>query len=153
PGSETLWSVHSGQRCCTSRLASSTRSWKRRSSRLGTGSAIVSSSLAWDHVEREDEVVAVVRPLHVVVDIDVEDRRVFAVEQDVHAVDVDPVLPHRQGPGDLARDGRRRRAVRRAEYEVVDATAELRSHRSLTRDGRDDDADRLGDLALARDEG
>ncbi len=38
PGSETLWSVHSGQRRCTSRFASSTRSWNRRSSRFGAGS-------------------------------------------------------------------------------------------------------------------
>ena len=45
PGSETLWSVHSGQRCWTSRLASSTRSWKRRSSRLGAGRGISAPGL------------------------------------------------------------------------------------------------------------
>src|SRR3954465_8201291 len=37
PGSETLWSVQVGQRCCTMRLASSTRSWNGRSSRWGAG--------------------------------------------------------------------------------------------------------------------
>src|SRR5688500_19718092 len=84
PGSDALWSVHSGQRCCTRRLASSTRSWNRRSSRLGTGSAIVSSSLAGDHVERENEVVAVVGLLQPVVDVDVQDRRILGGEQHDH---------------------------------------------------------------------
>ena len=44
PGSDTLWSVHSGHWRITIRLASSTRSWKRRSSRSGAGSAISSRS-------------------------------------------------------------------------------------------------------------
>ena len=46
PGSETLWSVHSGQRCWTRRLASSTRSWKRRSSRLGAKAHVRTTSRA-----------------------------------------------------------------------------------------------------------
>src|SRR5690242_15705856 len=95
PGSDTLWSVHSGQRCCTSRLASSTRSWKRRSSRFGTGSAIVCSLLAGDHVEREDEVVAAVRCLQPVVDVDVEHGLVLRRLEDIDRLDVDAVLPHR----------------------------------------------------------
>jgi len=44
PGSETLWSVHSDNAAGRAALASSTRSWKRRSSRLGTGRAIGHSS-------------------------------------------------------------------------------------------------------------
>src|SRR4051794_21025686 len=95
PGSDTLWSVHSGQRCCTSRLASSTRAWNRRSSRFGTGSAIVSSSLAGDHVEGEYEVVAAVRCLQPVMDVDVEDGLVFGGLEHVDRLDVHAVLPHR----------------------------------------------------------
>src|SRR5690349_10261870 len=153
PGSDTLWSVHSGQRCCTSRLASSTRSWKRRSSRFGTGSAIVSSSLAGDHVEREHEVVLAVGGLEPVVDVDVEDRLVVGRLEHVDLLDVHAVLPHRHGPRDLGRDRRGGHRVRRGEHEVVDAAAELGPHRALARARRDDEPDRLGDLALPPDQG
>src|SRR3954452_6189477 len=96
PGSDTLWSVHSGQRRWTSRLASSTRSWNRRSSRSGTGSAIsrtrlscgerdrssVVASVFGDRVEGEDEVAFVVLALDLVFDVDVERGLVGRVHGD-----------------------------------------------------------------------
>src|SRR5690349_598780 len=102
PGSETLWSVHSGQRCWTSRLASSTRSWKCRSSRSGAGS-ISSRSQCWcdgrgldrlglvgDHVEREDQVAGVAVTDDLVAHVHVERADVDRIEGDLHVEDVDP---------------------------------------------------------------
>src|SRR3954468_15279766 len=123
PGSDTLWSVHSGPFCWTRRLASSTRSWKRRSSRLGTGRAIgclLDSVAAGDHVEREHEVPPVVGRLDHVADIDVERGHVDAVDGDDHVVDLDPGLPAPQRLLDLARDRVGRGAVRRPEDVLVD---------------------------------
>src|SRR5436190_21530266 len=107
PGSETLWSVHSGQRCCTIRLASSTRSWNRRSSRFGIGRLMSLGSprrcsrrseageaknvvgyssirllVRRDDVEREDQVAGVVGAADGVLDVDVEDPAVDGVEAD-----------------------------------------------------------------------
>src|SRR3954453_12026276 len=92
PGSDTLWSVHSGQRCWTIRLASSTRSWNRRSSRFGTGSAI---GLAFfgDHIEREHEVARVVVAAQPIADVDEQHALVHPVEVHQHVVQVDARLP------------------------------------------------------------
>src|SRR5437763_58710 len=92
PGSETLWLVHSGQNCGISRLASSTMSWNRRSSRFGAGSAM-SVLLARDHVERVHEVAFVVRRAHDVLHEDAHQARVVIVGQYDDLVDVDPWLP------------------------------------------------------------
>src|SRR3954447_24690020 len=106
PGSETLWSVHSGQRCWTRRFASSTRSWKRRSSRFGAGSGMSGlvvgergagreggRPLLRDQVEGEDEVARVVRQARRVADVDQERRRVVGVRRDDDVLDVDARLP------------------------------------------------------------
>src|SRR6476646_6686096 len=161
PGSDTLWSVHSGHFCWTSRLESSTRSWKRRSSRFGTGRAIVTAlrlcggslglSLAGDHVEREHEVAAIVRRPDLVADVEVEDPGVGRVEanRDVHDVDTGP--PPAERPADFVRDEAGGRPVGRGEDEVVDPAAELRPHRTLAGRRAQDQPDRLLDLAFARD--
>src|SRR5690348_6737767 len=96
PGSETLWSVHSGQYRVMCRLASSTMSWKRRSSRFGAGKLMLSPvrfaarlvphrkpagrhgarlrsrrlPVLRDHVERMDQVAMVVGRAHGVRDLD-----------------------------------------------------------------------------------
>src|SRR5690349_11139475 len=93
PGSDTLWSVHSGQRRCTMRFASSTRSWNRRSSRFGVGSTSGTSArrpggararggagaLVGDRVEGEDEVAGVVRAAQRVLHVDVQQAAVDLV--------------------------------------------------------------------------
>src|SRR5688572_17307775 len=122
PGSDTLWSVHVGQRCWTSRLASSTRSWKRRSSRFGAGSMSGVPSgenrpvrlggerrpgrlegpgrerparlvVAGDDVERKDQVARVVQPADLVADVDVERAGLHAREADDDIANLDPRLP------------------------------------------------------------
>src|SRR3954453_8060968 len=87
PGSWTLWSVHSGHWRCTMRLASSTSSWKRRSSRFGAGSGM--STFFGNHVEREHEVAGVVRASAGVNDVDIQERPVGVVDRDLDADDVD----------------------------------------------------------------
>src|SRR6516164_7320079 len=102
PGSETLWSVQSGQCRMTWRLASSTSSWKRRSSRLGAGRAIsVIASLFRNAVEGEHQVAAVVGSLLGILDIDVNDVSRVRVRsrRDVH--DVDAWFPAEQRGPDL----------------------------------------------------
>src|SRR2546421_5891948 len=47
PGSDTLWSVHSGQYRVIRRFASSTMSWKRRSSRFGAGKLMPDPQCSW----------------------------------------------------------------------------------------------------------
>src|SRR5712671_3912057 len=88
PGSETLWSVHSGHFCWTSRLASSTRSWKRRSSRFGPGRAMLihlppcclrSRRTRRDYVEGEDQVARIIGFADGIADIDIDGARVWAV--------------------------------------------------------------------------
>src|SRR6476661_8944159 len=116
PGSETLWSVHSGHRCWTSRFASSTRSWKCRSSRLGAGSTMSPSpfggrqlgqggggdrghgtGLLGNDIEREHQVADVVGASDRVVDVDVQRPQVSLIEADQHVLHVDAGLPQFQG--------------------------------------------------------
>src|SRR5262245_9271517 len=152
PGSDTLWSVHSGQRCWTMRLASSTRSWKRRSSRFGTGSAI---GLAFfgDNVEREHEVARVVVAAQLVADVDEQDALVDAVEVDQDVVQVDARLPALQRQPHLVGQLTGRLAVGRGEDQVVDGAAELGPHGPLARSGAEDEPDALGYLPFAPDHG
>src|SRR3954468_8199976 len=85
PGSETLWSDPSGQRRCTIRFASSTRSWKRRSSRFGVGSTSGSGArrgVVGDRVEGEDEVARVVRAAQRVLHVDVQQAALHLVVPD-----------------------------------------------------------------------
>src|SRR5438270_2013390 len=105
PGSETLWSVHSGHFCWTRRLASSTRSWKRRSSRFGTGSAMLtllqpqiarSCLFCRNHVEGEDQVARIVGFPDRVADVDVQDARVLGIKADDDVADIDARLPATQ---------------------------------------------------------
>src|SRR2546423_12171487 len=107
PGSWTLWSVHSGHWRCTMRLASSTSSWKRRSSRFGAGRGI--SGFLGDHIEGEHQVAGVVRPPARIADVDIEERPVDIVHGDLNADDIDARLPAQQRlahlVGDLAGDG------------------------------------------------
>src|SRR5437868_4609196 len=95
PGSWTLWSVHSGQRRWTSRLASSTKSWNLRSSRSGAGSAIASVLLG-DGVEGDDEVAPVVGAAHDVRHVDQRQAGTVRVEGHLDVLDVDPRLPAEQ---------------------------------------------------------
>src|ERR1700726_5228672 len=99
PGVETLWSGHSGHFCWTRRLASSTRSWKRRSSRFGTGSAILillqdccvrSCRLRGDHVEGEDQVARVIGLADGIADFGISRARVRAVEARDHVAALAP---------------------------------------------------------------
>src|SRR3712207_2494541 len=167
PGSETLWSVHSGQRCWTSRLASSTRSWKERSSRSGTGSTVSAlqpghgaavrpgrrgAGVLGDDVEGEDEVARVVGAPDGVAQVDVDGPGVGAVEPDPHVDHLDAGFPARQCGADLVGDLPGGRGVGRPEDEVVDAAAELRAHRPLARHRAEDQPDGLLELPLAGDE-
>src|SRR5690349_17107844 len=98
PGSWTLWSVHSGQRCWTNRFASSTRSWNRRSSRFGALSMLPTSVLTGrDHVEREHQVSRVVQATDGIRQVDVEDPRIDTIEGHPHVLDVDTRFPALQG--------------------------------------------------------
>src|SRR6478672_3132478 len=110
PGSDTLWSVHSGHFCWTSRFASSTRSWKRRSSRFGTGRAMSRRScylglagrfLGRDHVERKDEVARVVGGAERVAHVDVEHGLVGRIGVDRDALQLDSGLPALERDPDL----------------------------------------------------
>src|SRR5947209_8390197 len=120
PGSETLWSVHSGQRRCTMRFASSTRSWKRRSSRFGAGSTM-GSALRGNDVEGEHEVARVVGPADHVLDVDEDRGWLLGVDGHVDALDVDPRLPPLQRLLDLVGDAPGSAASHRGEDEVVDS--------------------------------
>src|SRR5687768_14838576 len=120
PGSDTLWSVHSGQRCCTMRFASSTRPWKVRSSSCGAGRDIW-LLLGGDRVEGEHEVARVVAALDRVGDADVHERGVLLVVLDGHVLDLDAGLPPGEGAPHLVGGEPRRRRVRRGEDQVVDA--------------------------------
>src|SRR3954447_6102701 len=91
PGSDKLWSVHSGQYRGMRRLASSTMSWNRRSSRVGGGS--VMSSLLGDHVEGVDEVVAGVGRPDRVRETDQHPRGVAGVGNRPDVVELDARLP------------------------------------------------------------
>src|SRR3954454_23398026 len=118
PGSKTLWSVHSGQRRCTMRFASSTRSWNRRSSRSGAGSAISAHLCAFvgrDHVEREDEVARVVRAAERVVHLDVEHALIDGLEAHCDVLEVDPRLPPFDGHAHGVRDVPCGRRISRSE--------------------------------------
>src|SRR4051794_18108035 len=134
PGSDTLWSVHSGQRRWTSRFASSTRSWKRRSSRFGTGRAMsVVASVFGGGVKGENGVALVVVRLDLIVDVDVELVALHRVDGDVDEFDVDARLPPLQRLVDLVRQLRRGVDRRRPEDVVAQFRAELRAHRPLAR--------------------
>src|SRR3954449_11117535 len=96
PGSDTLWSVHSGHRRWTIRFASSTRSWKRRSSRFGVGSTSASGArrgVLGDGVEGEDEVARVVRAPQGVVHVDVQQPALRLVVPDGDVPELDARLP------------------------------------------------------------
>src|SRR3954468_23042572 len=105
PGSETLWSVHSGERCWIYRLASSTNCWKRRSSRLGEGRAMsLDTFRGGDHVEREDEVARVVGAADGVPDIDQQHRRVVLGGGHLDVRHLDARLPAVQAGAHLVAD-------------------------------------------------
>src|SRR5215472_17409448 len=119
PGSDTLWSVHSGQRRWTNRLASSTRFWNRRSSRFGTGNAITSLLFRY-HVERKHQAAGVVRTFLLIDDVDVEGVAGVFVDADLDALDFDPGLPERQRSLDLGRQVPGSGRVGGSEHIVVD---------------------------------
>src|SRR3954453_23266926 len=154
PGSETLWSDHCGQLCWTWRFASSTRSWKVRSSRLGAVSAMSAAScdrgcrrlsletvVLGDHVEREHQVAWLVDAADRVGDVDVEPSGLDVVEADPDVHEVDPGLPALEGHldvvGDLPGGGR----VRGSEHVLVDAAAALGAHGPVTWRGGQDEVD------------
>src|ERR1700730_16437391 len=110
PGSETLWSVHSGQRCWIRRLGRWTSALKRGSSRLGVGRGMsrapgcggeLAGPFVGDDVEREDQVAGVVVAADLVVQVDVDDPGGDRAETDVDVADVDARLPPFQGHPDL----------------------------------------------------
>src|SRR5581483_7269381 len=138
PGSETLWSVQVGHRCCTSRLASSTRSWNRRSSRLGAGSTVV-SLLRRDHIEGEDEVAGVVGAAAHVVDLDPQGGGGHGIHRHVDLDDLHSGFPALQRGADLVGDPAGGGGVGGGEDEVVDGAAELRPHRPLAGGGGQDE--------------
>src|SRR5437588_6068935 len=149
PGSETLWSVHSGQFRWTRCLASSTRSWKRRSSRFWAGSTIA-LGLRRDDVEGEDEVAGVVGTPDHVPDVDVDGRGVLRVRSHVDLLHRDPGFPALQRPLDLVGDPPRRAAGHRGEDVVVDGAPELGTHRALPVGRAEDEPDRLLYLPVPR---
>ncbi len=159
PGSEMLWSLHSGHLSCTRRRASSTSCWKVLSSRFGAGSTSVTSSggrfdggeriggLVDDQIEREDEIADVVALAERVGDVDVAGRRDGRVESDDHVDHVDSWFPPGEGIVHVGGDRGGGALVSGREDVILDAAAELRSHRSLTRRGSEDQFDRLLDVA------
>src|SRR5437762_3355560 len=166
PGSDTLWSVHSGQRCWTIRLASSTRSWNRRSSRLGAGSGtsllpqcggwlmihLRRLALGGNDVERKHQVARIVAPSDRIGDVDVERRPVAGVRHDVDPEHIDPRFPPLQRLLYLERKVAGGRGVGGGKDEVVDAAAEFRPHGALPIGRAEDEPDRLLDFPLLRDQ-
>src|SRR2546423_10167427 len=172
PGSDTLWSVHSGQYRVIRRFASSTMSWKRRSSRFGAGKLMpdprfaavrhkarwhpVHGSLAdarsrrWllvgDHIERVHQVAVVVGGPHVVVDLDADDRVVIRVGRRGHRVERDARLPPGQRLTDALLDQAERVRVDRREHLLPHRAAEVGAHDPLARRGGEDQPDRRVDL-------
>src|SRR4029450_3572560 len=98
PGSCTLWSVHSGHRCWTSRLASSTSDWNVRSSRWGAGNGMGPRlRLGGERVEGEHQVAGIVRAPDGVRDPDVHDADAVLLERDVDVLHRDARLPAVEG--------------------------------------------------------
>src|SRR5215471_17443138 len=124
PGSDTLWSVHSGQRRWTSRLASSTRFWNRRSSRFGTGNAITSLLFGY-HVEGKHQAPRVVRTFLLIDDMDIEGVTGVFIDADLDALDLDSRLPERQSPLDFDRQQPSRGGIGRGKHIIVDPAPEL----------------------------
>src|SRR4051812_38649823 len=147
PGSDRLWSVHFGQYWGISRLASSTMSWKRRSSRVGVGRGI--SSLLGDHVKGEDKVASVVRRPDRIGQGDQHSRGVAGVRADGHALEVDARLPppHRLADG-LDHQAERVR-LDGGEQVVPDPAAELGAHHPFSWGRAQDDPQRCDDLVGA----
>src|ERR1019366_5617727 len=109
------------------RLASSTKSWNRLSSRLGAGSGIC--SLLGYRIEGEYEVAPVVGGLDPV-------------------GDGDSRLPARQRGTYLGRDLPGQGGIDGVEDQVVDTAAVLGTERPLTERGAEDQPDRFLDLLL-----
>src|SRR6516164_10966758 len=121
PGSVTLWSVHSGHRAITSRLASSTSSWNPLSSRFGAGSAISAHPphevpprplsqlllVSGDGIEREYEVARIVRAFDRVRNVDSQHARLSRLRGHRHVGDGGPGLTQQQRRADLCGDGGR----------------------------------------------
>src|SRR5687767_4867521 len=136
-------------------FASSTMSWKWRSSSVTVGSGMVrpvrkKGLLSRDAIEREHERAAVVRGLDLVLDLDVEALGGGALRARNDLEDANAGLPHGQRLGHVVAgeaDGGR---VVRCEDERVDLTAELRPHHPFAPGRQQDDPDRFGDVALAR---
>src|SRR5687767_2081564 len=136
PGSCTLWSVHSGHWRCTMRFASSTSSWKRRSSRFGAGNGM--SAFLGDHIEREHEVAGIVGSAARVGNIDIEQRVISVIDGDLDADDVDARLPPQQRLPHLIGDLTGDVVVDTGEHKIVNHTAELGTHRPFTPSRTDD---------------
>src|SRR5215471_17170246 len=118
PGSETLWSVHSGHLVMIIRLASSTSSWNRLSSRFGTGSGISAHPphgvpprppsrlllVFRDRVERKHEVARVVSAIDDVRDVDAQHAGLVRLRRHHDVGNSGPRLPLRQRRADLGGD-------------------------------------------------
>src|SRR5262245_32700356 len=140
PGSETLWSVQSGQYWGMRRLASSTRSWKVRGSTRG--GSIATLLLPRDDVERVDEAALGAGRLDPVADVDHEGGDVLGVGDHPDVDHLDARLPPGQGVADLRLDQAVGGRVVRREDEIVDAAAEVGAHAPLSLGGREDQLDR-----------
>ena len=110
-------------------------------------------ALLGNDVEREHQIAWVVAAPDHVPDVDEQRPRIGAVEVDPDIEHVDAGLPLFQRGPDLVGDRTGGRGVDRIEDVVTDPAAELRSHRTLTRSGAEDDPYRLGDLSLTPDHG
>src|SRR5262245_38889739 len=149
PGSETLWSVHSGQYCGMRRFASSTRSWKLRGSTIGASMRLL---LTRYQVERVDQVALGVRRPDEVADVDEERDRAWLVagvhllDRDVLGTDLDARLPPVERLGDARADQGVGGRVVRLEDQVVYAAAELGPHAPLAPGGRERSEEHTSEL-------
>src|SRR5690625_4631433 len=135
------------------RLASSTRSWKRRSSKLGAGSMSGALLVVGNHIEREHQVAGVVGAADRVGNVDVQHAVFRVVDTHRDGAQLDARLPAIQAYphriGDVTGGG----GVGGGEDIVVDSAAEFRSHRPLPGGGGQDEPDTFFDLALVRNQG
>src|SRR5215211_4856983 len=128
-------------------FASSTMSWKCRSSSVTVGRAM--GSLAWNAIEWEYERASIVCGFDFVVDVDEETLSVLRVGRGDHVDQPDARLPHEQSLFDvIGREAGGRRVVRR-EHEIVNLTTELRAHHALALRREQDHRDGLLDVSLA----
>src|SRR5258705_255479 len=133
----------------TIRLASSTSSWKRRSSRFGAGNAMsVVTSVNGDRVEGEHQIAPIVGVFDLVLNIEIDHRTIRVVDDHAHALDVDARLPPAERTAHLVRERGIHRWGRFTEHEVAQSAAELWAHRTLAGIREQDDAHRFFEFAL-----